>query len=380
MEINRPDFIGEIKTSLRNNPVTAIMGPRQCGKTTLARSIAQSTESSIFDLEDPTDFDLLSENPKIVLQQQKGLVILDEIQRIPELFPLLRVLADETESPRKFLILGSASPELIQKSSESLAGRIGYIHLTGFKLNEVGTENMEKLWYKGGFPRSYLTINDRQSFLWRENFIQTFLERDISNYGFNIPAVTLRRFWLMLAHYHGQVWNGAEFARSMGVSEPTAKRYLDILTGTFMIRQLHPWYENLKKRQVKSPKIYIRDSGILHALLSLEGNKIFNHVKAGASWEGFIIEQLLQQLKSRDYFFWRTHSGSELDLLILKNGKRFGFEIKLSESPKVTRSIHSVIENLRLDELYLVYRGKRDIKLDDKIYALPAKNITSHKF
>ena len=380
MEINRPDFIGEIKTSLRNNPVTAIMGPRQCGKTTLARSIAQSTESSIFDLEDPTDFDLLSENPKIVLQQQKGLVILDEIQRIPELFPLLRVLADETESPRKFLILGSASPELIQKSSESLAGRIGYIHLTGFKLNEVGTENMEKLWYKGGFPRSYLTINDRRSFLWRENFIQTFLERDISNYGFNIPAVTLRRFWLMLAHYHGQVWNGAEFARSMGVSEPTAKRYLDILTGTFMIRQLHPWYENLKKRQVKSPKIYIRDSGILHALLSLEGNKIFNHVKAGASWEGFIIEQLLQQLKSRDYFFWRTHSGSELDLLILKNGKRFGFEIKLSESPKVTRSIHSVIENLRLDELYLVYRGKRDIKLDDKIYALPAKNITSHKF
>ena len=380
MEINRPDFIGEIKTSLRNNPVTAIMGPRQCGKTTLARSIAQSTESSIFDLEDPTDFDLLSENPKIVLQQQKGLVILDEIQRIPELFPLLRVLADETESPRKFLILGSASPELIQKSSESLAGRIGYIHLTGFKLNEVGTENMEKLWYKGGFPRSYLTINDRKSFLWRENFIQTFLERDISNYGFNIPAVTLRRFWLMLAHYHGQVWNGAEFARSMGVSEPTAKRYLDILTGTFMIRQLHPWYENLKKRQVKSPKIYIRDSGILHALLSLEGNKIFNHVKAGASWEGFIIEQLLQQLKSRDYFFWRTHSGSELDLLILKNGKRFGFEIKLSESPKVTRSIHSVIENLRLDELYLVYRGKRDIKLDDKIYALPAKNITSHKF
>ena len=380
MEINRPDFIGEIKTSIRYNPVTAIMGPRQCGKTTLARAIAQSNESSIFDLEDPTDFDLLSENPKIVLQQQKGLVILDEIQRIPELFPLLRVLADETESPRKFLILGSASPELIQKSSESLAGRVGFIHLTGFKLDEVGTENLEKLWNRGGFPRSYLTTDDQQSFLWRENFIQTFLERDISNYGFNIPAVTLRRFWLMLAHYHGQVWNGAEFARSMGVSEPTAKKYLDILTGTFMIRQLQPWHENLKKRQVKSPKIYIRDSGILHALLSLEGNKIFTHVKVGASWEGFVIEQLLQQLKSCDYFYWRTHSGLELDLMILKGGKKLGFEIKFSESPKVTRSMHTVIENLKLDKLYLVYRGERKLMLDEKIYALPAKDIPGQEF
>lgn len=380
MDIIRPDFLKEIEISIRNNPVTAIMGPRQCGKTTLARAIAKSTESTIFDLEDPADFDLLSNTPKIILKQQKGLVILDEIQHIPGLFPLLRVLADETDSTRKFLILGSASPELIQKSSESLAGRIGFINLTGFKLNEVGIENLEKLWNRGGFPRSYLASDVHQSFLWRENFIQTFLERDISNYGFNIPALTLRRFWLMLAHYHGQIWNGAEFARSMGVSEPTAKRYLDILTGTFMIRQLQPWHENLKKRQVKSPKIYIRDSGILHALLSLEGNKIFTHVKVGASWEGFVIEQLLQQLKSRDYFFWRTHSGLELDLMILKNGKKLGFEIKFSESPKVTRSMHSVIENLNLDKLYLVYRGERSLMLDENIYALPAKDITGQEF
>ncbi|SHJ58384.1 hypothetical protein SAMN05444280_12350 [Tangfeifania diversioriginum] len=380
MEIFRPDFLKEIEISIRNNPVTAIMGPRQCGKTTLARVVAQSTESTIFDLEDPADFDLLSNTPKIILQQQKGLIILDEIQRIPELFPLLRVLADEADSTRKFLILGSASPELIQKSSESLAGRIGFINLTGFKLNEVGTENLEKLWERGGFPRSYLAPDDEQSFLWRENFIQTFLERDISNYGFNIPAVTLRRFWLMLAHYHGQVWNGAEFARSMGVSEPTAKKYLDILTGTFMIRQLQPWHENLKKRQVKSPKIYIRDSGVLHALLSLEGNKIFTHIKVGASWEGFVIEQLLQQLKSRDYYFWRTHSGLELDLMVVKNAKKLGFEIKFSESPKVTRSMHSVIENLNLDKLYLVYRGERRLMLAENIYALPAAAIPGHKF
>lgn len=380
MEINRPEFLKEIETSIRNNPITAIMGPRQCGKTTLARAIAQTTESIIFDLEDPTDFDLLSETPKIILQQQKGLVVLDEIQRIPELFPLLRVLADETGSPRKFLILGSASPELIQKSSESLAGRIGFIHLTEFKLHEAGADNLEKLWHRGGFPRSYLAKDDPQSFSWRENFIQTFLERDISNYGFNIPPVTLRRFWLMLAHYHGQIWNGADFARSMGVSEPTVKRYLDILTGTFMIRQLQPWYENIKKRQVKAPKVYIRDSGILHTLLGIEENRLYAHIKSGASWEGFVIEQLLSKLKSRDFFYWRTHSGTELDLLVLKNGKKLGFEVKFSETPKITRSMLSAIDDLRLEKLFLVYKGQREFLLDEKIYALPAAKIFEADF
>jgi predicted AAA+ superfamily ATPase len=380
MEINRPEFIKEIEASIRNNPVTAIMGPRQCGKTTLARAIAQSTESTIFDLEDPADFDLLSETPKIILQQQKGLVILDEIQRIPELFPLLRVLADEPDSPRKFLILGSASPELVQKSSESLAGRIGFINLTGFKLNEVGYENMEKLWQRGGFPKSYLAFDEQQSTLWRENFIQTFLERDISNYGFNIPPVTLRRFWLMLAHYHGQIWNGAEFARSMGVSEPTVKRYLDILTGTYMIRQLQPWFENIKKRQVKAPKVYIRDSGILHALLGIKNNDIYTHIKSGASWEGFIIEQLLYKLKTRNFYYWRTHSGVELDLMVLKDGIKLGFEVKFSETPKITRSMMSALDDLKLDHLFLIYKGQREFSLNEKIQAVPASKIFDFDF
>lgn len=380
MEINRPEFIKEIEASIRNNPVTAIMGPRQCGKTTLARAIAQSTESTIFDLEDPADFDLLSETPKIILQQQKGLVILDEIQRIPELFPLLRVLADEPDSPRKFLILGSASPELVQKSSESLAGRIGFINLTGFKLNEVGYENMEKLWQRGGFPKSYLAFDEQQSTLWRENFIQTFLERDISNYGFNIPPVTLRRFWLMLAHYHGQIWNGAEFARSMGVSEPTVKRYLDILTGTYMIRQLQPWFENIKKRQVKAPKVYIRDSGILHALLGIKNNDIYTHIKSGASWEGFIIEQLLYKLKTRNFYYWRTHSGVELDLMVLKDGIKLGFEVKFSETPKITRSMMSALDDLKLDHLFLIYKGQREFLLNEKIQAVPASKIFDFDF
>jgi predicted AAA+ superfamily ATPase len=380
MEINRPEFIKEIEASIRNNPVTAIMGPRQCGKTTLARAIAQSTKSTIFDLEDPADFDLLSETPKIILQQQKGLVILDEIQRIPELFPLLRVLADEPDSPRKFLILGSASPELVQKSSESLAGRIGFINLTGFKLNEVGYENMEKLWQRGGFPKSYLAFDEQQSTLWRENFIQTFLERDISNYGFNIPPVTLRRFWLMLAHYHGQIWNGAEFARSMGVSEPTVKRYLDILTGTYMIRQLQPWFENIKKRQVKAPKVYIRDSGILHALLGIKNNDIYTHIKSGASWEGFIIEQLLYKLKTRDFYYWRTHSGVELDLMVLKDGIKLGFEVKFSETPKITRSMMSALDDLKLDHLFLIYKGQREFSLNEKIQAVPASKIFDFDF
>jgi uncharacterized protein len=375
MEINRPEFIKEIETLIRNNPVTAIMGPRQCGKTTLACAIAQSTESNFFDLEDPADYDLLSETPKIILQQQKGLVILDEIQRIPELFPLLRVLADEPDSHRKFLILGSASPELVHKSSESLAGRIGFVNMTGFNLHEVGVENQEKLWQRGGFPRSFLGADEQHSFSWRKNFILTFLERDISNYGINIPPVTLRRFWLMLAHYNGQIWNGAEFARAIGVSEPTVKRYLDILTGTYMIRQLQPWYENIKKRQVKAPKVYIRDSGILHALLGIEGNGIYTHVKSGASWEGFIVEQILSKLKSRDFYYWRTHTGTELDLMVLKGGKKLGFEVKFSETPKITHSMLSAFDDLKLDRMFLIYTGHREFFLNDNILAVPASNI-----
>lgn len=380
MQINRPQFEAEVRESLGYNPVTAILGPRQCGKTTLARSISETIKSTLFDLEDPADFELLKSNPKQIFNGLEGLVIIDEIQRLPELFPLLRVLADEPDSKRKYLIIGSASPYLIRNSSESLAGRIGFINLTGFRLHEVGTENLRNLWLRGGFPRSYLAQNDSQSFMWRNDFIQTFLERDISMYGFNIPPVTLRRFWQMLAHYHGQVWNGAEFARAMGVSEPTVKRYLDILTGTYMIRQLQPWYENLKKRQVKAPKVYIRDSGILHTLLTLEDDKILTHVKVGASWEGFVTEQLIQVLNTRDCYFWRTHTGAELDLMVVKNGKKLGFEIKYSDVPKITRSMNNVIEDLNLDKLYLLYQGKRKLQLQEKIYALPADEIFTNNF
>jgi uncharacterized protein len=380
MEIKRPEFLKETEASIRNNPITALMGPRQCGKTTLARLIAQSTESTIFDLEDPADYDLLSETPKIILQQQKSLVVLDEIQRIQELFPLLRVLADEPHSNRKFLILGSAAPDLIQKSSETLAGRIGFVNLTGFNMQEAGEANMDKLWLRGGFPRSFLGTDESQSFNWRENFIQTFLERDISNFGFNIPPVTLRRLWLMLAHYHGQIWNGAEFARAMGVSEPSVKRYLDILTGTYMIRQLQPWHENIKKRQVKAPKVYVRDSGILHTLLGLKENGIYSHVKSGASWEGFIVEQLIFRLKARDLYYWRTHTGTELDLLVVKGGKKLGFEIKFSDTPKITRSMLSAQEDLNLDNLFLIYKGQREVKLGEKIYAIPASRIFKFEF
>jgi predicted AAA+ superfamily ATPase len=380
MQINRPQFEAEVRESLSYNPVTAILGPRQCGKTTLARSISETIKSTLFDLEDPADFELLKSNPKQIFYGLEGLVIIDEIQRLPELFPLLRVLADEANSKRKYLILGSASPDLIRNSSESLAGRIGFINLTGFRLNEVGTENLRNLWIRGGFPRSYLAQNENQSFTWRNDFIQTFLERDISMYGFNIPPVTLRRFWQMLAHYHGQVWNGAEFARAMGVSEPTVKRYLDILTGTYMIRQLQPWYENLKKRQVKAPKVYIRDSGILHTLLTLEDDKILTNVKVGASWEGFVIEQLIQVLNTRDCYFWRTHTGAELDLLVVKSGKKLGFEIKYSDVPKITRSMNSVIEELGLDKLFLIYQGKRKLQLQERIFALPANEIFKNNF
>lgn len=379
--LSRQLFKEEVLESISFNPVTAILGPRQCGKTTIARMIAKEhPQSNFFDLEDPTDFELFKSAPKTLLQRYSGLIIIDEVQIIPELFPLLRVLADEQNANRKFLILGSASPELVRKSSESLAGRIGFVNLTGFRLNEIENAALEKLWLRGGFPRSYLATSEKQSFNWRNSFAQTFLERDISMLGFNIPPITLRRFWQMLAHYHGQVWNGAEFARAMGVSEPTVKRYLDILTGTFMVRQLQPWHENLKKRQVKAPKVYIRDSGILHSLLSLKSEAIFSHVKVGASWEGFVIEQIIQQMNTRDFYYWRTHAGAEIDLLVLKEGKRIGFEVKYSDIPKPARSMHIAIEDLKLDALYLIYKGTRKIDFGNGIIAIPAEQLIAEQF
>ena len=380
MYLFRPEYEAEIRQTLAANPITAILGPRQCGKTTIAQKLAGETPSTFFDLEDPDDFELLRNSAKQILSQQSGLVVIDEVQRLPELFPLLRVLADRQNVDGKFLLLGSASPELIRNSSESLAGRIGFGDLTGFQLNEVGLENLSSLWTRGGFPRSYLADDDQQSYQWRQDFIRTFLERDLNLLGFNLSAQTMRRFWIMLAHYHGQIWKASEFARSLGVSEPTVKSYLDILTGAYMVRQVQPWYENLQKRQVKAPKVFIRDSGLLHALLSLPGSDIQTHVKLGSSWEGFVIEQIINQLKSRDYYYWRTHAGLELDLLVMKNGKRLGFEIKYSETPKVTRAMHQIIDDLKLDCFYLVYQGKHQVKLEEKIILLPVNNLISHDF
>lgn len=380
MYLFRPEYEAEISHSMAANPITAILGPRQCGKTTIARKLAADNPSVFFDLEDPDDFELLKNSAKQILSQQTGLIVIDEVQRLPELFPLLRVMADQQNADRKFLLLGSASPELMRNSSETLAGRIGFVDLTGFRLDEVGIENLSALWLRGGFPRSYLADDDQQSYQWRQDFIRTFLERDLNLLGFNLSAPMMRRFWMMLAHYHGQIWKASEFARSLGVSEPTVKSWLDILTGAYMVRQIQPWFENLQKRQVKAPKIFIRDSGLLHALLSLPDHEIQTNPKLGASWEGFTIEQIINRLKSRDYYYWRTHAGLELDLMVLKNGKRLGFEIKYSETPKVTRSMHQIIDDLKLDQFYIVYQGKHRLALEEKIQLLPVNGIVNENF
>lgn len=373
--IARNEYILRIKHALENSPVAALLGPRQCGKTTLARIVADEVNGQYFDLENPQDKSHLS-NPMLRLKDAEGLVVLDEIQRDPSLFDVLRVLVDRPDCKARYLVLGSASPHLVKGASESLAGRISFIDLSGFNLTEVGSSSYRSLWLRGGFPRSFLASSDKTSVEWRDNFIRTFLERDIPQLGITVPADTLRRFWTMVAHYHGQVWNAAEFARSLGTAEATARRYLDIMSGAYMVKQLHPWYENLKKRQVKSPKIYIRDSGILHALLGLpDEHALGGHPKLGASWEGFIIEQIITRLNTRDAYFWATHTGAELDLLIMRRGKRFGLEIKYTDAPRTSKSMRSSLKDLRLDMLYVVYPGTDTYPLDDCITALAVNEL-----
>jgi len=367
----------EILSAIKNAPVTAILGPRQCGKTTLSKVVSKKYRVTVFDLEDPLDFERLTNTPKLTLEPLKDLVIIDEIQRIPELFKLLRVLSDKNEQNTKFLILGSASPDLIKNASESLSGRISFIDMSGFTIDEVKIDEYTNIWIRGGFPRSFLAEDESASYKWRENFIRTFLERDIPQLGINIPMITLRRFWTMIAHYHGQIWNGSEFARAMGISEPTARRYLDLLSGAYVVRQVPPWFENLKKRQVKSPKIYIRDSGLLHVLLSLDENNILSHPKAGSSWEGFVIEQIISITGSRDYYFWATHAGAELDFLLFHKGKRIGFEIKNTDVPKVTKSMLIAKEDLALDLLYVVYPGQQTFHLNNNITAVSIVDLKS---
>lgn len=371
----RPAATDRIRQVLRVHPIAALLGPRQCGKTTLARQIASAEPSTYFDLEDPRDVAALAA-PMTLLEATSGLVVIDEVQRKPDLLKILRVLVDRPSNATRFLVLGSASPNLVQGASESLAGRMGFVDLAGFDLDEVGTQDLMPLWLRGGFPRSFLAADDAASMTWRSDFIRTFLERDIPQLGISIPAETLRRFWTMIAHFHGQVWNAAELARSLGSSESTARRYLDILAGAYMVRVLPPWFENLGKRQVRSPKLYIRDSGLLHALLQLpRRDDLQSHPKLGASWEGFALEQVIRLLDTRDAYFWASHAGAELDLLVIASGKRFGFEFKYSDAPGRTRSMRIAIDDLSLEHLWVVYPGPRPYPLGEKLSVIPAASI-----
>lgn len=373
--ISRSGYLKQLMTAIERSPVTALLGPRQSGKTTLARMISNELDSSFFDLESRQDVQRL-QNPELALSSLQGLVIIDEVQRMPQLFDVLRVLADR-ESAR-FLILGSASPEVVKGVSESLAGRVEFVDLSGFNIDEVGTDSASTLWVRGGLPRSFLAETDDDSFAWREGFIRTFLERDIPQLGISIPAAAMRRFWTMLAHYHGQTWNASELARSMGLSSKTVRKYLDILTGTYMVRQLQPWHENIGKRQVKAPKIYLRDTGLLHSLLALpDHHTLTGHARVGASWEGFVIEQVLQALSPQDAYFWATQQQAEIDLFFLYEGQRYGIEIKYSEAPRITKSIRVAFQDLQLRHLWLIYPGEDEYPADENITVLPFSAVAS---
>ncbi len=373
--IVRPGKFEQLRAVLDNNPVAVLLGPRQCGKTTLASLLAAESKAVIFDLERASDRAKL-QNAEMILSALEGLVVIDEVQRMPELFTIIRPLVDRPDNATRFLLLGSASPSLVKGVSESLAGRAGFVDLGGLELPDVGIGNKERLWLQGGFPRSYLAKNEALSFEWRQNFIRTFLERDMPQLGIRIPAETLLRFWTMVAHYHGQIWNGAELARSLGVSEKTVRSYLDLLAGAFVIRQLQPWFENLAKRQYKAPKVYIRDSGLLHALLSIEGGlELAGHPKYGASWEGFALEQLLSVVGTRQTFYWGTHSGAELDLILFLGGKRYGVEFKCSGAPVMTKSLHIALDDLHLERAWIVYPGNESYPVHEKARVCPLLDL-----
>jgi hypothetical protein len=340
---------------------------------------AKNRAATYFDLESQLDSNRL-QNPELMLGSLRGLVIIDEIQVMPALFKVMRVLADRPKNKARFLILGSASPDLIKNVSETMAGRVEFIELSGFGLQETGSGSSDKVWLRGGFPRSFLARTDGDSLAWREGFIQTFLVRDIPQLGISIPPPAMRRFWTMLAHYHGQTWNASELGRSLDLSDKTVRSYLDILTGTLMVRQLQPWYENISKRQVKAPRIYLRDTGILHALLNLPDFKtLYGYSRLGASWEGFAIEQILQIIKPPQAFYWAAHSGAELDLFFILKGRRYGIECKFSEAPKITKSMNQALESLKLAHLWVIHPGNHPYPLSEQISAWPMKNIESLK-
>ena len=368
--IVRPRRVAQLVRGLNQLPIVALLGPRQCGKTTLARIIAADESAWFLDLENPADRERLRA-PMLALEGRSGLVVLDEIQRVPSLFEILRVLADDPLTPAKFLILGSASPYLVRGVSESLAGRVAFVDLGGFAADEVGLDRVAELWLRGGFPRSFLAADDDASLHWRQDFTRTFLERDIPAIGFSIPAETLRRFWMMLAHMHAELWNGSAIGRSLGINDKTARNHLDLLVGAYMVRILPPWFENMKKRQVKSPKVYLRDSGLLHSLLGIvDREQLLGHPKVGSSWEGFVLEHVLDRLGARDAYFWATHQGAELDLLVFHRGRRLGFEVKLSDAPNLTRSMRIAVDDLGLDSLWVVHPGKDSWPMSDRIEAV----------
>jgi predicted AAA+ superfamily ATPase len=383
MEIIRTIELKTIKERLESNPAAAILGPRQCGKTTLAMQFSRQafySEVHRFDCENPIDLNRL-ENPILALKPLKGLIIIDEIQRRPEIFPVLRVIIDGDPSKR-FLILGSASRDLIAQSSETLAGRISFLELGGFKIQEIDAGRMTDLWIRGGFPKAFLAKNELQAAQWREDFIRTFLERDIPNLGFQTAPLILRRFWTMLSHYHGQIFNALEIGRSLNLSDKTVKRYLDIMTAAFVIRQLQPWYYNTKKRLVKRPKIYFRDSGLFHSFISVENElQLTGHPRLGASWEGFAIEQVIKQfdLKEDAVYFWGLHSGAELDLLFQKKGRLWGLEVKYQDAPKITPSMRSAINELNLTHLWVIHPGDEMYMLDEKITAIGLQKVSGLK-
>ena len=375
--INRTRLRNEIRVALGRSRAVVLVGPRQSGKSTLAREFVAADSDNYFDLEEPGSPAALAE-PMAELEARQGLVVIDEVQHAPELFRVLRVLIDRSNKPGQYLLLGSASPPLLRQTSESLLGRVEVIEVTPFTLEEVGVSAVSKLWLRGGFPPAFTAANDDDASVWCRNTVSRFVESDLPQFGVNVATPTMLRFWAMLAHVHGNIWNAADPARSLGVSEPTVRRYLDWLTQTFMIRQLQPWFENLGKRQVKSPKIYFRDTGLLHALLGVRSHgDMHRHPRAGASWEGFALEQVLRMTQPDEAYFWATHTGAELDLLIMKYGKRIGVEFKRMDAPRLTPSMRNAMSDLKLDALYVVYSGKRRYRLADRIEAVPLETFVA---
>lgn len=377
--VDRPDDARSLMEAVSRAPVTLLTGPRQAGKSTLARQNISSSGSAFFDLEDHRDLARLAE-PTLALRDTGETVVIDEAQRLPELFPTLRVLVDENRRPGRFVVLGSASPDLVGLASESLAGRVTFVELGGFRLSDVGVDALDGLWLRGGLPESFLAETDVASNRWRDDYISTFLERDLGNLGFRFPATTMRRFWTMLAHYHGQTWNGARIARSIDVSESTVRRYVDALTDALVVRQLSPWFANISKRQVKSPRVYIRDSGLLHRLLGIDSMlELERSPMLGASWEGMVVEQMLTRFANANPSYWSTHGGAELDLRLEIDGRVLGFEIKRTSQPTVSKSMYSALADLHLDHLFLVHAGPHRFPLTDQITAISATDLLTHE-